>query len=168
VGWPQIVFGIGLVGALVGLSLYYAVRQVSALQHLKANPALPEEEKRYERRKAYRRLVGCGLMLALGGMLTFVHVYLENPAQQLADERNQFAPGEAPPLTPEQRSFLRLWGGYWIAILLTLLAVVIVAALDLWATRRYGIRQYRKLQADRRAMIERQVSRLRQQRNGHV
>jgi hypothetical protein len=53
-----------------------------------------------------------------------------------------------------------------VALLVVLLAVVVLAALDLLAIRRWGLRQFRKLQADRRAMIERQASRLRQGRNG--
>jgi len=36
---------------------------------------------------------------------------------------------------------------------------------DLWSTRRYGFRQLRRRPADRRAMIERQATRLRQERN---
>jgi hypothetical protein len=51
--------------------------------------------------------------------------------------------------------------------LLVLMIVVFMAALDYWATRRYGLRQHRKIIDDRRAMIEREISRLRQQRNGH-
>ena len=47
------------------------------------------------------------------------------------------------------------------------MAVIFLAALDFWATRRYGLHQHRKIIADRRAMIEREVSRLRQERNGH-
>ena len=48
-----------------------------------------------------------------------------------------------------------------------LLTVLALAAVDLFSTRSYARQAYRKLQADRRAMIERQVTRLRGERNGH-
>jgi hypothetical protein len=47
------------------------------------------------------------------------------------------------------------------------LAIIILAALDFFAIRRFGQRQYRKIQAERRAMIEGELTRLRSQRNGH-
>ena len=71
-----------------------------------------------------------------------------------------------PDFTPEEKDFLHLWGGLWIAILLLLMAIIFLAAWDLWAIRLYSVREHRKIQADRRAMIERQAARMRRQRNG--
>src|SRR5262249_29647064 len=68
----------------------------------------------------------------------------------------------------EDKLFIFFYTGYWIAALLVLLGVVGLAFWDLVAIRRYGRRQFQKLQADRRAMIERQAARLRGQRNGHA
>jgi hypothetical protein len=168
VSWPQIVFGTLLVAVLLFLSLFYAWRQVRALRALRQAPELPPEEARYERTKAWRRLVSCGLTLALAALLAGLLTFLEDRAQELADRREAVAAGEEPPpLTPEERALARRWLWGWIVLLLVLLAVVLLAAVDLWATRRFGLRQYRKIQADRRAMIERQVSRLRGQRNGY-
>jgi hypothetical protein len=167
VGWPQIVFGVLLVAALLFLSLFYGAREVLVLRRL-PRAALPEEEWRYERGKARRRLVSCGLTLLLAVLFAVALAYLEAPAQALAEQREGLSAADAPPFSDDQRHFLRLYGGYWIAVLLVLLVVVVLAALDLWATRRFGLRQHTKLQADRRAMIERQALRLREQRNGHV
>jgi hypothetical protein len=168
VGWPQIVSGACLVSALMSLSLYYGYRQVRALRRLKLVD-LPREEDRYYRAQARRRLVGSGLMFVMAWLLTAVMLYLEEPAQQLADQRDaQEAAGDESPLTPAERSFLRIYGGAWIGILLALLALVLLAAVDVWSTRRYGLRAQRKIRDDRRAMIERQVARLRQERNGHT
>jgi hypothetical protein len=163
VDWPQIVSGALLIVALLSVSVYYGFRQVRELRGLRRGPGLPAEEALYQRRRAWRRLAGCGLMLLLAGLLAGALVYLEAPAQRLAD---QGVPS-ADAFTPRERDFVRLYGGYWIAFLLLLMAVVFLAAFDLWSTRRWGLRQHRKLQADRRAMIERQVTRLRQERNGH-
>ena len=169
-GWPQIIFGAVLIAALLFLALYYGWRQVVVLRRLRYNPDVPcGDERRYERRQAVGRLVNSVLLLVLAALLAGVMSYLEAPTRQLADERGAvIANGQEPPeLTPEQRRLVRVWGWWWVVFLLVLLAVLVLAALDLWAIRRYGLRQYRKLQADRRAMIERQAARLRQDRNGH-
>jgi hypothetical protein len=171
VGWQQVVSGAFLVSALVSLSLYYGYRQLRALRRI-GLADLPREEAGYYRAQARRRLVGSGLMFVMAWLLTGVMLYLEEPAQQLADQRDTQRGAQkeedADPLTPDERTFLRIYGGAWIGILLILLALVMLAALDVWSTRRYGLRAQRKIQDDRRAMIERQVARLRQERNGHT
>jgi ABC-type Fe3+ transport system permease subunit len=169
VGWPQIVFGVVLIAALLGVAILYCIRQVRALRGLRDAEAMALEERSHQRRQAWRRLVTCALMFVLALMLAAALLFLEAPAQHLADERAALE-GQAnpPPLTPQQLPFARFYGVFWIAFLLVLMAIVLLAALDLLATRRYGLRQHRRLQADRRAMIEHELSRLRQERNGHV
>jgi hypothetical protein len=71
------------------------------------------------------------------------------------------------PPTPEQEQFVRLYSLYWIVFLLVLLAVVLLAGVDFFAIRSYGQRQLRRIRADRRAMLEGELARLRSQRNGH-
>jgi H+/gluconate symporter-like permease len=159
VSWSQIVFGVVLVLALLAVAGFFGWRQLLTLRRLRADPYLPDEERSYERSKAYRRLVSSVLMLVLAVLLGCLLAFYETPAQQIADE-------DPPAFTPEQKLFLRIWGGSWVAFLLILMVVVLLAAADLWATRRYALRQYRKLQEDRRAMIERQAGRIRQERNG--
>ena len=149
------VFGWLLVLALLALAGFFGWRQVAALRRLKDDD-LPDDEKGYERRKAYRRLISSALTLLLAGLLGWLLVFYEGRVDELLRE------GRA----AEERGFLRDYIWLWVAFLLLLLAVVMLAAADLWATRRYALRQYRKLQADRRAMIEQQVGRLRRQRNG--
>ena len=70
-----------------------------------------------------------------------------------------------PEYTEAEKQTIRVWGGVWVAILLLLLIVVGLAAADLWSTRGHALRQFRKLQADRRAMIQRQTGRLREERD---
>lgn len=164
--WSEIVFGSCLVVVLVTLSLLVGRRQILQLRKLRTQ-ALPDEEMRWERRKAWRRLVSSALLFLLAALFVGLLVAYEPEAGRLADEREAFEQANAPPFTPEQRVFLRVWGGLVLAILLVLLAVVFLAGVDLWATRRYAFRQFRKLQADRRAMVERQAQRMRQERNGH-
>ena len=159
-GWSQIVFGSVLVGVLLLLSVYYGRRQFVALRRLR-NETLPGEEARHERAKAVRRLVACGVQLILGLLLAGILLWLEPETQRIIDGFK----GEADPeYTDAQKQLLRVWGGAWVAVLVLLLIVVGFAAVDLWSTRGHALRQFRKLQADRRAMIARQTGRLREER----
>jgi hypothetical protein len=168
VGWTQIVFGIVLVVVLLFVAILYAVRQILSLRRLRQTEEMPLDERAYLLGRARRRLVNSLLMFVLGIMLAVDLAYLEMPAQQLADQRAALEQeGEAPPLNPQERWFARLYGSFFVLFLLVLMVVVFLAAFDYWATRRYGLGQRRKLLADRRAMIEREVARLRQERNGH-
>jgi hypothetical protein len=162
--WSEIVFGTVLVVVLVLVSVVYGWRQLHQLRRLRAS-SLPDEEMRWESRKAWRRLVSSGLTFVMALLLAALLGFYESHAQRLADERDAVAPGTE--LTAEQKVFVRKWIGLLIALLAVLFTVVLLAGVDLWATRRYARRQFRKLQADRRAMIERQATRLRQERNGH-
>jgi uncharacterized membrane protein len=161
-----VVFGTSLVVVLLGVAGFYAWRQVLLLRRLRYQEYLPCEEDSFLRRQAWRRLINSGLMVVLAGMLTFSLVYLEGRVGKVAEERKDFTAENAPQLTPEQEHLVRVWGWLQIAILLLLLTILSLAAVDLFSTRRYARRAYRKLQADRRAMIERQVARLREERNG--
>ena len=64
------------------------------------------------------------------------------------------------------REFGRIFAGYVIAILLLLGGIVTLAGIDFMATRRYALAQLRKIQTDRRAMLERQITRWREERDG--
>lgn len=167
-GWTQIVFGTVLVVVLLFVAILYAVRQIVALRRLRASEEMPPEERAYLLGRARRRFVASILMFLLGIMLATALVCLEEPAERLAQERaEQERQGDRTPLSDEQRFFARLYTVFWIAFLLILMIVVFLAALDFWATRRFGLGQQRQISTDRRAMIEREVSRLRQERNGH-
>jgi H+/Cl- antiporter ClcA len=168
VGWNQIVFGSVLVAALVFLAVFYAWRQVRVLRGQDTD--LISDEAQYQRRRAWRRLVNSALMLILAGLLAGLLIGLENPTQRLAEkraaERAALPEDQEVPFTPEERRLVNAYYAVVVALLLVLLAVVVVAGMDAWSTRAFALRQYRKLQADRRAMIERQTVRLRQERNG--
>jgi hypothetical protein len=165
VGWSQIIFGAVLVVVLLFVALWYGVRQLVILRRMRFPEEMPPGEWSFQRGQARRRLVMSFLLLLLGVMLAIALLYLENPAERLRVTLEQ--QGDGTPLDPDQRGFARLYGTFWIVFLLVLMVVVLFAAFDFWATRRYGIRQHRKLIADRRDMIEREVARLRQERNGH-
>ena len=163
--WTQLLFGSLLVAVLLALAGYFTLAQFRTLRRLGAVKDMSAAERDYQRCQAWRRLLGCGLMVIFAGLLVG-SFWLEKPAQEFIEQREAAADDESAVFTPEQRDFARLFGWYWIALLVVLMAILTVAAVDLLATRSYGIRQFRQLQADRRAMIEHQAARLRHQRNG--
>lgn len=163
----QIITGTLLILGLVALAGFYAYRQLRLLWRLRQRVDLPSEEDDFYRKQARRRLINSGLMVMMAGLMVALMATLEGPAQELANRREQFTQEDAPPLTEQEKSLMRAYGGVVIALLVVLFVILFVAGLDVVATRRYARRQYRKLESDRRAMIERQVARLRSQRNGH-
>jgi uncharacterized membrane protein YjgN (DUF898 family) len=169
VGWTQIIFGVVLVLVLLFVAILYIVRQIIALRRLRASEEMPVEEHAYLYSRARRRLVTSMLLFLLGVMLASALVYLEVPAQRIVEEQEaKEQQGDMTPPASEKRGFLQFYTSFWLLFLLILMAVVFLAALDYWATRRYGLRQHRKIMDDRRAMIEREISRLRRERNGHA
>jgi hypothetical protein len=155
------------IATLLVLAFLYGWRQVVELRRLGERPELPAAERRQQRRQAYRRLVNCALLAVLAVMLAGAQLFLEQRADDLIDQREAQSQqdGAEPPLTQEQRDFASLYAGYWIACLVVLLAIVALAGIDLWETRRLGLREHRKLLDDQRGMLQRQIARYRQQRD---
>jgi hypothetical protein len=175
VGADEVGLGVALVAALVAVAAYYAWRQLQWLRQPRGPDEAETPEGQYRRAQARRRLVGSGLMLLLAAQLAGALLFLEEPARRQADRADARAAereaGGAPPQpSAEERSFAGLYGAYIVVFLLTLLAVVLLAFVDLWATRRFAVQAYRQIQTERRDMIDREVARLRQERrerNGH-
>jgi hypothetical protein len=161
VGWPLLVSGLVLTAVLLICAVLFVRPQVRLLRGPVRSPDLPEEERRYLRRQAWRRLVGCVLMLLLGVLLLGALLFLEVPSQRIIDTHEN--PDQR---TPDERRFVLVYGWFWFAFLLLLLALVLLAGFELWSVRWRGLRERRQLLADRRAMLEHQIGRLREERNG--
>jgi flagellar basal body-associated protein FliL len=163
---PQILFTVLLIVVLLALAGYYGWRQGQLLRRLRTADDLSAEDRRYFHRQAWRRLAGSVLMVVLAGLL-FGSFFLEGRSQELAD-RTQAAHErhEEPDLSADDLFFRNLWVMHWIILLIGVMAILGLAAYDFWATRRYGLRHYRQLQADRRAMIAHEIATLRRERNG--
>jgi hypothetical protein len=166
--WSQVLFGTLLVVVLLGLAGYYAWRQMQTSRAMRAAEETGPEERVYLRRQVWRRIFGCVLMVILAVMLSGQLLFLEGPMQDLSDHINAAQQrGEEPELTLDERNLRKFYTVWNIGLLLTLLVFLATAGVDYLSTRRFGRRQLRRIQADRRAMIERQAARLRQERNGH-
>jgi len=164
----QILFTALLVGILVSVAAVYAWHQVAVLRTLPPPGTLPQEDRLYLRNQAWRRLVCSGLMVVLAGLLV-ASFFVEPQGQQLVNEGEAArARNEQAVFSPEQKDIFRRYTWFWISALLVLLLMMGIALYEVIAIRRFGWRHFRKLQEDRRAMIARQVARLRQERNGHA
>jgi MFS family permease len=120
------------------------------------------EEKKHLRGQAWRRLA-CGILMALlGVMLAGALLFLEAPAEELGEK----LANQGPVTEPEDRGFARFYGWYWVTFLLLMLALVVLAGVDLWAVWRNGLRQLKQLQQERRDMIAHEATHLRQRRLG--
>lgn len=158
-----------IVVLLLTLAGFFGWRQWQALGTLRLQPELSAEDQRYHKNQAWRRLVGCVLMVTLAVLLAGAY-WIDFDASAAAIARRGHAPESIEAARERgvaQQRFINLFSFYWIFTILILLAMVCLGALDLLAIRRYGIRSLRKIQSDRRAMIEDQVALFRSQRNGH-
>lgn len=164
----QVAFGTLLVAALVGMAGYYGWRQVQALRALRAAQE-PPEDRTYIRRQAWRRLVGSVLMVVFACLFAGWFAFgMDDLANQLVQQGEEAAAAsDNPVMNAAQKQAFSLIGYYSIGTLLVFLMLVVTAGVDVLAIGRYRRRQFKKIQDDRRAMIERQAARLRSQRNGH-
>ncbi len=166
-GTAQIVFTAAFILLLGGLGGWFAWRQVRTLRRLRQDATTPQDEVQYLRPMARRRLVSSVLLIVMAAQLGgsfFFEGTMEDMANEIkaaTDSGQQSGPRE------DQKPMIRFSILYWITFLLVLFGVLVLAFWDLMAIRRFGQRAFAKLQADRRAMIEREADRLRGQRNGH-
>jgi hypothetical protein len=154
-----------LVLLTLSVAAYFAWQQVQTLRGLAARTGLPPEDRSYFRRQAWRRLVGCGLLLAVAILLA--NWYLSGIDARFDVLREQLQAQRAAGdhhLSPEQERAKRFFAYYWIAVLLLLLAVVTLAGIDLNAIRRYAARHSRRIRDDRRAMLESELANIRRDR----
>src|SRR5262245_47736976 len=129
----------------------------------------PREDRYYLRNQALRRLFGCGLMICVAVLVAgwFLLDLHELTTQLVREGEAAAAREEKPEMTPEQKRGYTAASLYVILTLVVFLLLLVTAAIDVLAIRRYSRRHFDKINADRRAMIERQASRMRTQRNGH-
>jgi len=160
-----------IVSVLIIISLVYLWRQVQTLRWLRTQSQLPPEDRRYYLYRSIRRIGGCLLLLALAAMLIGLHsLNILDRLDQLVAQGEQ-AREAGIQLNEEQKEFVRFCYNYVATMALIIFVLLGVALVDTMATRRYGMRQRKKLREDRQAMLARQLPLLRQERedrgNGH-
>jgi hypothetical protein len=156
----EFISGAVLVVVLLGLAGYFIWRQKKTLATLHRSDLGPED-RLYVHKQVRRRLTCSVLMIVFAGML-IGWFFLEPEVRQGAPE-HQAAAQDA---RADRANMLRLVTVYWIVALLIVFAILFLAGHDLLATARFGLRLQRQLEAEQRAVLESDASRLRQERNG--
>lgn len=162
---PETLSALVIVVALLGLAGYFAWRQWRTLRQLPGREDISAEEKQFQRSQAWRRLFTSVVMVVMAGLLIGTYgMGQEERAEKLAQ------PGQVHP-DPERhrqelQDFLTQYGWFWVIFGLLLLSLVVLAFVDVIALRRFARAQFRRIQTERRAMIERELSQLRRERNG--
>ena len=152
--------------ALLAVAGYFGWQQIRAIRGLTSPDVLGADDRRYILSQALRRLFCSVLIVVFAGML-IGWLILDANYRDAREEWRLAQLFEPPaPLTPEQKDYARLITVYWVAALFVLLVLFTLAAMDFWATARYGLSQHRKLQADQRAILEQQAAEKRPNRNG--
>jgi uncharacterized membrane protein SpoIIM required for sporulation len=161
--WAAVIFA-----GTIGLAGYFARQQLRALKRLRQAESIHPEERRYQRLHAGRVFVCCLLMLLVAGMVGGWYVLgLDAKYDELRQQASTQADNPQQRLDPDQERWLTFFAFYWIVVILFALGMMYIGLMDYWAVRRFSLRQTRQLQADRRAMLERQIALMRTERNGH-
>lgn len=155
-----------LVAGVAGAAVVFAFRQVQTLRDIRRQADLGTDEVRYLTRRSYARLVGCALLLVLSVLLAGLHFFHILDRLDALVAAGPQAKAEGRQLTPEQRDFMHFAYAYVGIIALVVLLLLVGSFFDTLATRRYGMRQRKRIRDDRRAMLEEQLARLRQEREG--
>ena len=148
----------GLLAAIAVVSLRYQWRNWQRLR----TESLASDDRRYLRGLFRRRTVNAVLLLALTGML--VGAYASGGMQELVrigGLKDQDPPGQR---TPEDDEFVKSSIIYLIVGLALLFVIIVVALADYAATSLYGRQQLRRIQHEHRALLERDLAVIRQQK----
>ncbi len=151
---------------LVVLAVFSIRRQYARLIKMSKEPHIPSDDRRYLTRQAYRRIIVGILLVGLAGMLAGTYFFdQEKRAEQLGDHKRELDEnGNKLPLPKDDRDFLRFYSFYWMTVLILLFVIISLAMLDIWATRRYAWQQFRRIQAEHRTVLERDLALYRQQK----
>lgn len=153
-----------LVVACIAAAAFFARQQFQTLKRLSTQTDLSPEDRRYFRRQAVRRLIGCGLLVAIGALIGGSYVSGQEEWVDRLGQPKAAADAPAPPPDPDLQHRKRVYLWYWAAVLVLLLALVVVAAIDYFAIRGYGARHMRRIYDDRKAMLEQELAELRRAR----
>jgi MFS family permease len=150
---------------LVLLGVLTATWQVRGLRALAERKHVPSDEYDYFRGRYRRRLVTAALLMSIGAMIG--GAYLSGMAQateQLGQPRDGEDDQPKPEMTDDQKEFVRFLTAYWSVVLVLVFALVGLATVDAFATRRFWLAQYRALRDDHQTRLRRDLAVYKQHR----
>jgi len=143
--------GIVIAAVLLAIAVFFIVRQRQTLRTVRADAAMPEDQRQYLLRQCQRRTFGSVLLILLAGMLVGSLFFDYEPIRKPIDE--------VPVVEQEAaKQAVRLVGVYWMAFLLMLMALMVLAVADFWATARFSVQQQRQLFQQHRDMLEAELT----------
>jgi len=154
-----VVVGYLFAAFLILLGLGAGSRQLVTLARVRAQPYIADEDRRYYRGQARRRMLASGLLIVIGAMIAYWYLSgMDARMDEIGAKQQEGPPAE------EDKEFTRLGGMYWIAVILLLGVAVTVAVIDFIATRKYWMARYREIKADHEAKLQRDLAVFRQQK----
>ena len=151
--------GLILSAGLVAFGLVTFVFQYRGLARLRATKIFPSDERTYYRRRYLRRIITGFLIATIGGMIAGAYLSgMEGRADALGEGGGQVAPEDKKPMDEGDKRFVRFWGGYWIAVVVQVFLVMVLALVDVLATRRFALQQYQTIREDHETKLRRDLA----------
>jgi uncharacterized protein HemX len=140
-----------IAAVLVAVAAFFIARQQQTLRTLRADAAMPAEQRTYLLRQSQRRVFGSILLFLLAGMLVgslfLDYEPLRKPIEQIPVWQQEAA-----------KQAFRVFSIYWMVFLMLLLAVMALAVFDFWATARYSVQQQKLLFQQHQEMLEAELT----------
>jgi phosphatidylglycerophosphate synthase len=161
-----VVLGLLFALLIVLLGVGAGLRQFGTLARVRTQPYMPDEDRRYFRSQARRRLIASSLLVVIGSMIAFYYLSGMDARMDSIPERNKVGGPPVPddPQAEADRDFTKRVGFYWISVILMLGVVVSVAVVDFWATRKYWMARYKEIKADHETKLQRDLAVFRQRK----
>ena len=153
------VIGVLIAAVLVVVAVYFAWRQQTTLHEMGFNTGLTQDHRHYLLRQCQRRIFGSFLLVLLAAMM-IGSLFLDFDPQQIA--ANAGPPLERDAVVKQSVQFLSF---YFISMLLVLMAILIVAVIDFWATARFSFRQQKQLLQEHQEMLQAELMEHRNRRS---
>jgi type VI protein secretion system component VasF len=151
-----------LVTVTCGSAIIFGFRQ---LRYLRAHSDTATDDAVMLKKSAVRRLI-VSLFLICAGLL-IAATYLSGLAaemERIGIEREQVAAEARAPLSDADKHSVRSFTYLWIVALCCVGAAVLLIGYDMFHVRKHWTQRLNRLRNDRRAMLDRQLSRLRAER----
>lgn len=152
--------------AIILLGLVTGGLQVLGLRQLAERRFVASDERAYLRNRHRRRLLTASVLVVIGGQIAGAYLSgMEARADAIGEFRNNADPdAPRPPIPEADKQFVRMWGIYWIVVIVLVFALVGLAMTDAWSSRRYWMKQYRQLKEEHQTQLRRDLEMYRQQK----
>lgn len=156
----ETLFAASIVTLTCGTSFLFGCWYVRTLRR-SASAQATDVDRGLLRRSAIRRLIVSIFLCLAGGLIAATYMTgLAAEIDQIAAKREN----ERIPLDAQERQAVSWFIGAWIAALTCVGISVVLIGVDMYYVRKHWSRRLARLRDDRRAMMERQLSRLRAER----